>query len=286
MKLRRFIPAVLVGLLFVVALQAQSDSGFGPLDPAPPAGLTVDQVIAKFAARESVFAEARQDYGFRQNVRAQTIDDSGKVDGEYQQTTDISYDNDGKRVEDVVFAPANTLSRITMTPADFSDIEKRLPFVLTTADLPDYDIQYLGRQKVDDVDTYVFQAGPKAIEKDHRYFQGKVWVDQQDDQIVLVDGKNVPDDVRKGHEDLSVPFTTYYEQVDGDYWFPTYTKGEGMLNFTGGTGYMSESVHLRQIVTYTNYRRFRSKSKMIFNGQEIKDPNKPGGSQPNQAPRP
>jgi hypothetical protein len=266
----------------ITPIAAADDSGFGPLDPALPTGLTADQVIEKFAARESVFDEARHDYGFRQNVKVQTLDDNNRVDGEYQETTDINFASDGKRVEDVVFAPANTLSRIMMSPADFSDIEHRLPFVLTTADLPGYDIKYLGRQKVDDLDTYVFQAGPKVIEKDHRYFQGKVWVDQQDFQIVLIDGKNVPDDVRKGHEDLSPPFTTYYEQVDGDYWFPTYTKGEGMLNFSGGSGYMSQTVHIRQIVTYTDYRRFRSKSRIIYSGQDVKDQRTPDGSDSSQ----
>jgi hypothetical protein len=267
----------------ITPVAAAADSGFGPLDATLPTGLTVDQIIQKFAARESVFDEARHDYGFKQNVRVQTLDDNNKVDGEYQQTTEISYTNDGKRVEEVTFAPANSLSRILMSPADFSDIEHRLPFVLTTADLPDYDISYLGRQRVDDVDTYVFQAGPKEIEKGRRYFQGKVWVDQQDYQIVLIDGKNVPDDVRAGHEDLSPPFTTYYEQVDGDYWFPTYTKGEGMLNFSGGNGSMSQAVHIRQIVTYTDYRRFRSRSRIIYNGQDITN-NKTDGSQPTTQP--
>jgi len=263
----------------ITPVAAAADSGFGPLDPAPPAGLTADQVIVKFAARESVFDEARHDYGFRQNVRVQTVDDDNKVDGEYQQTSDVSFSDNGTRAEHVVFAPADSLSRIQMSPADFSDIEHRLPFVLTTADLPDYDITYLGRQKVDDLDTYVFQAAPKVIEKNRRYFQGKVWVDQQDFQIVLIDGKNVPDDVRKGHEDLSPPFTTYYEQVDGDYWFPTYTKGEGILNFSGGNGYMSQSVHIRQIVTYSDYKRFRSKSRIIYDGKDITNA-KPDGSQP------
>ena len=264
----------------ITPVGAGADSGFGPLDPAPPTGLTADQVIAKFAARESVFDEARRDYGFRQNVRVQTLDDDNKVDGEYQQTTDISFTSDGKRVESVVFAPANSLSKLIMTAQDMSDIEHRLPFVLTTADLPDYDISYLGRQKVDELDTYVFQAGPKVMEKGRRYFQGKVWVDQQDFQIVLIDGRSVPDDVRRGHEDLSPPFTTYYEQVDGDYWFPTYTKGEGILNFSGGNGYMSQSVHIRQIVTYTDYRRFRSKSRIIYNGKDIT----PDGTQPTAPP--
>ena len=77
---------------------------------------------------------------------------------------------------------------------------------------------------------------PKTFEKNKHYFQGKIWVDQQDFQIVLINGKTVPQDTRKGHEDLQPPFTTYYEQVDGKYWFPTYTKAEGNLHFVGGDG--------------------------------------------------
>jgi len=257
------------GTSSITPVAAAADSGFGPLNPAPPADLTPEQIITKFAARESDFDEARHDYGFRQNVRVQELDDSNKVSGEYQQTTDISFTREGKRVETVVFAPANSLSKLIMSQQDMDDIEHRLPFVLTTADLPDYDITYLGRQKVDEVDTYVFQAGPKVMLKGRRYFQGKVWVDQQDYQIVLIDGRSVPDDVRKGHEDLSPPFTTYYEQVDGDYWFPTYTKGEGILNFSAGNGYLGDSVHIRQIVTYSDYKRYRSRSRVTYDGKEV-----------------
>ena len=127
-----------------------------------------------------------------------------------------------------------------MTPADFDEIEHRLPFVLTTEDLPKYDVTYVGRQKVDELETYVFEAKPKTLEKGKRYFQGKVWVDRQDLQIVLVNGITVPQDKRRGHEDLSPPFTTYYEQVDGKYWFPTYTKAEGNLHFAAQQGAMSQ----------------------------------------------
>lgn len=260
----------------------QSIAGFGPLDPTPPAGLTPQQIIDKFAARETLFNEARQNYTFRQTVKVDTLEeDTNKIDGEYQQVTDITFNKDGKREEHVVFAPQNTLERVMMSPADFRDIEQRLPFVLTTKDLPDYDITYLGRQKVDELDTYVFSAGPKVIEKNRRYFQGKVWVDQQDFQIVLINGKNVPDDKRKGHEDLSPPFTTYYEQVDGKYWFPTYTKAEGNLHFSGGQGYLSQDVHLRTIVKYTDYKQFRAKSRIIYNGVDItNNGQQPAGSTP------
>ena len=271
--------AALLALALAVPLRfaaAQDSSGFGKLDPAPPTGLTSDQIIAKFAAREAEFAQAREDYVFRQAVKVDTLDeDSGKVDGEYQQVTDITFSPEGRREEHVVFAPQNTLDRIMMTPADFDEIEHRLPFILTTGDLSQYDVKYLGSQKVDELDTYVFEAGPKTLVKNHHYFQGKVWVDQQDLQIVLINGKPVPQDMRPGHEDLQPPFTTYYEQVDGKYWFPTYTKAEGELHFAAQNGALSQDVHIRSTVRYTDYKRFRATSRIIYNGQDItnkKDP--------------
>jgi hypothetical protein len=249
---------------------AQEPAGFGPLDPTPPTGITPDQIVQKFAARESEFAKARENYTFRQTVKVDTIsEDTNRVDGEYQQVTDITFNQAGKREEHVVFAPQNTLERVTMTPADFEEIEHRLPFILTTEDLPKYDVTYLGRQHIDELDTYVFSAGPKVLEKGKRYFQGKVWVDQQDFQIVLVNGTTVPQDKRKGHEDLQPPFTTYYEQVDGKYWFPTYTKAEGDLHFAAGSGYLSNDIHMRNVVKYTDYKQFHATSRVIYNGQDI-----------------
>ena len=254
------------------ALTARAQAGFGPLDPAPPTGITPEQIIQKFAARESEFKHARDNYTFRQTVRVDTVDDdSNKVDGEYQQVTDITFTPEGERQEHVVFAPQNTLTRVMMSPADMQDIEHRLPFILTTEDLPQYDITYLGRQHVDDLDTFVFSAGPKTIVKNHRYFQGKVWVDTQDFQIVLVNGKNVPDDTRRGHEDLSPPFTTYYEQVDGKYWFPTYTKAEGTLHFAAQQGALSQDVHMRSIVRYTDYKQFHATSTIVSTGGVVQD---------------
>ncbi len=275
MKLATIAAALLLASLPALApLYAQDASvaGFGPLDPSQPTGITPADIIKKFGEREAAFAKARDAYTFRQTVKVDTIsDDTGKPDGEYQQVTDITFDPTGKRDEHVVFAPQNTLERVMMSPADFQDIEHRLPFILTTADLPEYDVTYLGKQKVDDLDTYVFQAGPKVLEKGKRYFQGKVWVDQQDLQIVLVNGKSVPDNKKKGQEDLSPPYTTYYEQVDGKYWFPTYTKAEGDLHFSGGSGYMASTVHLKTIVRYTDYKRFRATSRIIYDGQDITD---------------
>lgn len=285
----KLLPIAALLLLAALPTLAQDNSvaGFGPLDPSQPADIAPAQIIQKFGAREAEFAAARDAYTFRQTVKVDTInDDTGKPDGEYQQVTDIVFGPSGKRDEHVVFAPQNTLERVMMSPADFQDIEHRLPFILTTTDLPQYDVTYLGKQKVDDLDTYVFEASPKVLEKNKRYFQGKVWVDQKDLQIVLVNGKSVPDNKKKGQEDLSPPYTTYYEQVDGKYWFPTYTKAEGDLHFSGGNGYLSQTVHLKTVVRYTDYKRFRATTRMIFNGQDITENDKPKDNTPTTVTQP
>lgn len=258
-------------VLLLAAGTACAQEGFGPIDHKPlPADKTADKIIKRMGEREAEFAEARNDYIFKQTVIVQTIsDDNGKPDGEYRQVTDITFDKSGKREEHVLFAPQNTLERVMMSPSDFRDIEQRLPFILTTEQLPAYDVTYLGQQKVDELDTFVFDVKPKVLEKGKRYFQGKIWVDQQDLQIVVVSGLNVPQDTRRGHEDLSPPFTTYYQQVDGKYWFPTYTKAEGNLHFAAADGALSQDVHLKTIVRYTDYKRFRAKVTILYNGQDL-----------------
>lgn len=282
--------AAAAGLLFfattlsaqVAATSMPLDSGFGPLDPSQPA-VPVAQIVQEFTAKESLFKQALDNYTWTRSVRVQTIDDDGQPDGTYYQVVDIYYDPQGHRTERVTDAPQSTLTRVMMSEKDFSDIEERLPFVLTTEDASQYNIAYLGKQRIDDIDTWVFDVKPKTIEKNHRYFQGHIWVDQKEHQIVVTNGKNVPDDLRPGHEDLTLPFITYRQMVDGKYWFPVYTKGEGVLHFAGGRGYLSQDVHMREVVKYTNYHQFRTSIQVLYNGKDITGNGAPAG---NQAPAP
>jgi hypothetical protein len=287
--LRKLLLALIVATAAPLAAQNNAAQGFGPLDPSQPTGTTVEQIVQKMGARETAFEEARNQYEFRQTVKIDTInDDTGRPDGEYQQVTDITFDPSARRVEHVVFAPQNTIERVILTENDMKDIAERIPFILTKAQLPDYNLTYLGKQRVDELDTYVFDAAPKVLVKGHRYFQGKIWVDQQDNEIVLVNGLNVPQDTRKGHEDLSPPFTTYYEQIDGNYWFPVYTKAEGILHFAAQDGALSADDHIRAIVRFTNYKKFNFHSNIkitygdttITPGQKQPDAQQPQGGQP------
>ena len=115
MKLLRvaLVGSMVFGLSAVCGYGQEGIAGFGPLDPAPPKDMTTQQMIDKFAARESVFKKARDNYAFRQTVKVDTLEeDSNKVDGEYQQVTEISFTSDGRRQEHVVFAPQNSLQRV------------------------------------------------------------------------------------------------------------------------------------------------------------------------------
>lgn len=250
---------------------APLDSGFGPLDPSQPKGIKPKQIMRRFAAKESQFKLARENYTYRRTVKLDTLDEDGNVDGEYLQIDDIVFSTAGQKRELVVYAPDNTLTRVAMSPADFDDIEHRLPFTLTTEDIGQYRVTYSGRQTVDQVPTYVFDVAPKQMEKGRRYFEGRIWVDAHDFQIVVTNGKNVPDDTRRGQEDLSVPFTTYRQQVDGKYWFPVYTKAEGVLHFENCKECLPEDVHLREIVKYGDYKRFGTDIRIIYNGLDISE---------------
>ena len=258
------------------------DSGFGHMDVSPPT-TPADEIIKKFAAKESEFQDALNHYTYRRVARVQTVDDDNKVDGEYYEVDDVIFDPSGKRTEKVVFAPASSLQRVMMSPSDFQDIQHGYPFVLTAEDVGQYNIRYVGKQKVDEVDCFVFDVSPKQIEKGKRYLDGRIWVDATDLQIVVTNGRMVPDDTRRGKEDLHPPFMTWREQVDGHYWFPVYTKGEGVLHFAGGNGYLAQDVHIRDVIKYTDYKRFGSTSKIIYQGQDITPQQNPQG-QPNQQP--
>jgi hypothetical protein len=265
------------------------DAGFGRMD-VTPLSTSPDEIIKKFAAKETEFQEALNHYTYQRQARVQTIDDdTKKVSGEYYQVDDVIFAPDGRRTEKTVFAPESTLENggISMSPSDMQDIQHGYPFVLTTAELPAYNITYVGRQKVDEIDTYVFDVSPKQIVKGHRYLLGRVWVDTTDLQIVVTNGRMVPDDTRKNNEDLHPPFMTWRAQIDGHYWFPVYTKGEGILHFAGGKGYMGQDVHIRDVIKYTDYQQFGSTSRIIYNGQDVKteQPGQPGQPNPPSPPQ-
>ena len=227
----------------------------------PP--IAVEEIIRKFAEKEQEFQKARENYIYRQTVRIEVLELDGRRSGEeYFMVSDILFDNKGRRIEKVVRSPPSTLQRVILTPEDLHDIQQIFPFVLTTSNVGKYNLTYLGKEKIDEIDSYVFDVSPKKVEKEERYFEGKIWVDDQDLQIVKTDGKTIYV-VTKKNKDARFPrFETYRNNVDGKYWFPVYTKADDVLDFPGN------KVRIREVVKYENYKRFEADVK-ITNVEEL-----------------
>ena len=249
------------GTVTATASSPTDQSSAGPRERASrirnePPSMPVDEIIQKFTQREEDFRKERDNFTYTQDVTFQTIDQDGQVDGEFREVRDILFSPDGKRFDKVTFAPVTTIQRLIMTQQDFDDIEKVWPFVMTPAELPKYDVKYVGRERVDELDTYVFDLEPKKLEKGQRYFRGRVWVDDKDLQIVKTSGTSTG--LLKKKEDQAFPhFENYRENIAGHYWFPTYTRADDVLHFKAG-----DDVHIRIAVHYTNYKRFSSTIKI------------------------
>ena len=221
--------------------------------------VNADEIIQKFAAKETEFAQARNNYTYHQTVKLEELDGGGNpTGGKWELEEDVIFTPEGKRMEKVTYAPVISLRNILLTPEDEQDLRNVQPFVMTTAEIPEYDVHYLGREKVDEIGCYVFSVKPKKLVQGKRYFEGQAWVDDRDLQIVKTYGKGVGV-IRRSSDNQFPKFETYREQIDGKYWFPTYTHADDTLHFKNG-----DNVHIRMVVKYQDYKRYEGRSTIKY----------------------
>ena len=275
--MRRFSFIVLAAALLTplaVAAQTQQQASVaatgGPtISNRSGAPADVDQIIRKFAAKEAEFRKALNEYSFKRDVIVQTIAMGGQISGEYRRVSRFVFDDSGNRFEKILFFPMPTI-QIGITQEDLEDMGGVQAFALENGKLHEYDFAYVGKEKIDDLNLYVFDVTPKILgdarrlkgmeksKKIERFFQGRIWVDDQDFQIVKARGKGVPE-----IGDQRYPtFETYRENIDGKYWFPTYAMADDELVFKSG-----QSVRLRMKVTYDEFERLRGKVRVIEEGK-------------------
>ncbi len=239
---------------------------------------TPDEIIRRFTTKESELREIWKEYSYIQESRLQVLGPAKTISGEFFQVSEFVFNDAGKRIERIIRAPQSTLDQagLRMTQEDKNAFINLQPFALTSEDLPNYNVNYVGKEKVDELDTYVFDVIPKVMSNtrelkrlrdqkvEGKYFQGRVWVDDQDMQIVKTAGKVVPE-----FDQRFPKFETYRENIDGRYWFPTYTYGEDILEFDSGR------IAVRMVVKYKNYRQFQSDVKITDVEGEVKEEKKP-----------
>lgn len=226
--------------------------GLPPVNAQSSPDLPIEEVIRRFAAAESENKRARVNYAFKQDIDLLTYGEAGSISGRFKRVSEIILDDMGNRIERITYFPPSTAT-IEVSKEDYQDFAGVQPFALSTEDLPKYQLEYKSKEKVDELTAYVFDVRPKKIVKGERYLEGRIWVDDQDLQIVKVAGKAVPE-----VGDQKFPrFETYRENIDGRYWFPTYTYSDDVLEFKRW------SVRVKITVRYTDYKKFGGNIRLI-----------------------
>ena len=245
-------------LIFLAAplASAQQPSGAAKIEatttsPALPQA-QIDDIIRKFTAKETEFRRALNSYAFKRDALVQHIGMGGQVVGEYHRVSDFTFDDQGNRFEKINFFPMPTFAGVTQE--DIEDLGGVNPFALEAAKINQYNLKYVGKERIDELDLYVFDVAPKVTpdpkKTKERFFIGRIWVDDHDLQIVKSKGKAIPE--TKVNKFPVVE--SYREQIDGKYWFPTYAYADDDLVFDNG-----ENLRLRMQVKYTDYKVGRGK---------------------------
>jgi hypothetical protein len=216
--------------------------------------LSPEQIIQKFSQKESEFYDAWMQYTYTETATIRIISVDGAPSRESLViVSEVVFNDDGSR-EVRILRRSGRLRSVEWTDEDYEVINNINPFALTAKDLPLYNLKYRGKERVDELDCYVFSVSPKSPQKGRLYFDGKIWVDDQDLQVVRTIGKPVPQT-----RNMQFPeFETIRQVIDDKYWFPVWTHADSKLNFPTAT------VRIEQTVTYEDYKKFGSKATIQY----------------------
>ena len=257
---------------FLLVLFSISYSAFAQNSAASsstPSAAEVEHIIKAFTTNEGKFRQALNQYSFKRDALIQTLGMGGQVTGEYHRVSLFTFDDQGNRYEKISYFPMPSFGGVTQE--DLDDLGGIQPFALEPSKMSQYDFKYVGTEKIDELNLYVFDVSPKVLPNPkkvkERFFSGRIWVDDQDLQIVKTKGKGVPETKQNKFPTVE----TYREQIDGRYWFPTYSYADEELLFEGG-----EPLHLRMKVRYTDFAPARADVKITeVDGSEIPTEKKP-----------
>lgn len=272
----RNVRKLLISALFVLSFPASFvlAQGSGNGSDLPPA--EVDRIIKTFTTKEGQFRQALNSYSFKRDALMQSLGMGGQVTGEYHRVSTFTFDDSGNRYEKISYFPMPSFASVTQE--DIDDLGGVSPFALEPSKVDRYNFKYVGKEKIDELSLHVFDVSPKIMPDPkkikERLFMGRIWVDDQDFQIVKTKGKGVPETKQNKFPTVE----TYREQI-GLFWFPTYSYADEQLLFDDGN-----VLHVRMKVRYSDFTEARAKVKItevdgpeIQNKQETKPPAKPPG---------
>ena len=262
-KLMNKLPVIILVLCFAAAGAFAQASNIVKTDVS---AAEIDRIVKAFTTNETRFREALREYVFSRSATLQTIGMGGQITGTFRFDSALTFDGEGKRVERVVFAPVPTVPPLFITKEDLEDLGGVQPFALEPAAIPLYNFTFVGKEKIDELDLFVFDVAPKVLPKPEknarRLFTGRVWVDDKDLMIVKSKGKGIPE-----YKDNKFPVVeTWRENIDGKYWFPSYASSDDELVFDKGN---TQKIKLR--VRYNDYKLGRTDVKIVGEEEDVPD---------------
>jgi hypothetical protein len=239
----------------------------------------IDRVVKAFTANEAEFREALATYAFKRKAMVQIIGLGGVATGTYRRDSHMVVNPNGERSEKIVFFPVATTPPGFITPQDLEDLGGVNPFALEPRSVSHYNFTYVGVERVDDYDLYVFDVTPKVIpnpkKSDLRLFTGRIWVDTKDLMILKQKGKAVPET-----KDNKFPVVeTTRQQIDGKYWFPVDARSDDELVFDNGS-----VVKIKFRVKYSDYAVGQSEVRILDDEEVLPTP--PASPTPAPSPSP
>ena len=223
----------------------------------------IDRIVKAFTSKEAEFRSALTEYVFYRNATIQTIGMGGQVTGVYQRDSFMALNEQGVRAEKILYFPIPTIKEIVITPEDVDNLGSINPFALEPAKVALYNFTLVGKERIDELDLYVFDVAPKVMPDPKKtkelLFLGRIWVDDRDLQIVKSKGKAVPE----GKNTRYPVVETWRENVGGKYWFPSYASSDDELVFDSGF-----SVKLKMRVRYKDYTQGKSDVKILEDTEE------------------
>ncbi len=207
----------IIVLSFAIAFATSGTSG----QSAKP-----DEILRTVAENGKKIFEALRGYSYYAELTLETVSQSDTITGTYYRFSKISYDAEGNRQEKL-FEEKNTLPETSYIGTNSANNLTRVyQFIITPETLTQYEFNYIGREKVDELNTYVFDVNPRVKMPDprtskDRFLKGRVWIDDQDLQVVKAAGNAVPEQT----EHRTPKFETYFQNYD-KYWFPAYTRAD------------------------------------------------------------
>ena len=230
------------------------DQGSGAQKDATKKDLSPEEIIKAFSAKETQFYEAWKEYTYHQVSQVEVVSVNGIPKQEKMTIiSDVVFRDDGTR-EVRVTRRAGDLKSVIFTLQDEEVINNLQPFALTDKELPLYNLEYVGKDRIDELTCYVFSVKPKSLKGGRMYFEGRIWVDDRDLQIVRTVGKPVPQKKETQFPD----FETVRQYIDDKYWFPVWTHAASDLRFP------QQTVRIEETISYDKYKRFASNATIQY----------------------